>query len=49
MKKRVLSALLAAALTLSLAVPRPGRPHPDEAAQVLSALDIMTGRRRRRT
>ena len=43
MKKRVLSALLAAALTLSLASPALAAPTRDEAAQVLSALDIMTG------
>ena len=43
MKKRVLSALLAAALTLSLASPALAAPTQAEAAQVLSALDIMTG------
>ena len=43
MKKRVLSALLAAALTLSLATPALALTGREEAAQVLSALDIMTG------
>lgn len=43
MKKRVLSALLAAALTLSLASPALAVTSRDDAAQVLAALDIMTG------
>ena len=43
MKKRVLSALLAAALSLSLAVPALAAAGRDEAAEVLSALDILTG------
>ena len=43
MKKRVLSALLAAALTLSLVTPALAVTSQDDAAQVLAALDIMTG------
>ena len=44
MKKRVLSALLAGAIALSLAVPALAAvPSTDEAAQVLAALDIMVG------
>ena len=43
MKKRVLSALLAAALTLSLACPALAVTSRDDAAQALAALDIMTG------
>ena len=43
MKKRVLSALLAAALTLSLVTPALAVTSRDDAAQVLAALDIMTG------
>ena len=43
MKKRVLSALLSAALTLSLVTPALAVTSRDDAAQVLSALDIMTG------
>lgn len=44
MKKRILSALLAAVLTLSLSVPAlAATPSRDDAAQALSALDIMTG------
>ena len=43
MKKRVLSAFLAAALTLSLAAPALAVTSRDEAAEVLAALDIMTG------
>ena len=43
MKKRVLSALLAAALTLSLVTPALALTGREEAAQVLAALDIMTG------
>ena len=43
MKKRVLSALLAAALTLSLTSTALAVTSRDDAAQVLSALDIMTG------
>ena len=43
MKKRVLAALLAAALSLSLVTPALALTGREEAAQVLSALDIMTG------
>ncbi len=43
MKKRVLSAFLAAALTLSLASPALAVTSRDDAAQALAALDIMTG------
>lgn len=43
MKKRVLSALLAAALTLSLTSTALAVTSRDDAAQVLSALDIMNG------
>ena len=43
MKKRVLSALLAAALSLSLVTPALALTGREEAAQVLAALDIMTG------
>lgn len=43
MKKRVLSALLAAALTLSLVTPALAVTSQDDAAQALAALDIMTG------
>ena len=46
MKKRIVSALLAAALVLGLAAPAfaaQAQVTVDEAAQVLSALDIMTG------
>lgn len=43
MKKRVLSALLAAALTLSLVTPALAVTSQDDAAHVLAALDIMTG------
>lgn len=43
MKKRVLSALLAAALTLSLVTPALAVTSQDDAAQALATLDIMTG------
>ena len=43
MKKRVLAALLAAALSLSLVTPALALTGREEAAQVLAALDIMTG------
>ena len=43
MKKRVLAALLAAALSLSLVTPALALTRREEAAQVLSALAIMTG------
>ena len=43
MKKRVLAALLSAALSLSLVTPALALTGREEAAQVLSALDIMTG------
>lgn len=43
MKKKILSALLAAALSLSLAVPALAAPTRDEVVQVLSTLEIMNG------